>query len=61
MKILNGLPHPSGANAERVAFFLGRKARAALSSKTSPGPIEAARDRLRDQVLALTGSGASSG
>ncbi|CAB3804771.1 hypothetical protein [Pararobbsia alpina] len=26
-RILHGLPHPSGANAERIAYFLGRKAR----------------------------------
>jgi hypothetical protein len=25
IKILDGLPHPSGANGERIAFFLGRK------------------------------------
>jgi hypothetical protein len=31
--VLDGLPHPSGANAERIAYFLGRKARAALSVK----------------------------
>jgi hypothetical protein len=53
MKILDGLPHPSGANAERIAFFLGRKERSALSGKTSPEAIEIARDRLRAQVKAL--------
>jgi len=37
MKILDGRPHLSGANAERVAFFLGRKARAALSSRLRLG------------------------
>ena len=26
-QVLAGVPHPSGANAERIAFFLGRKAR----------------------------------
>jgi hypothetical protein len=58
-RILDGLPHPSGANAERIAFFLGRKARSALSPKTSPGGIELARDRLRDQVRTLSRLGAS--
>ena len=42
-QILRGLPHPSGANAERIAYFLGRKPRAALSIKTRPEPIEAGR------------------
>lgn len=49
-RILDGLPHPSGANAERVAFFLGRKPREALSRATRPERIEAALDRLRGQV-----------
>jgi hypothetical protein len=31
--VLVGLPHPSGANAERIAFFLGRKAQHALSGR----------------------------
>lgn len=51
--VLDGLPHPSGANAERIAYFLGRKAREALSPKTSPAGLDAARDRLRAQVAAL--------
>jgi hypothetical protein len=29
-RVPNGLPHPSDANAERIAYFLGRKARDAL-------------------------------
>lgn len=31
--ILDGLPHPSGANAERIAYFLGQKPRDRLSTK----------------------------
>ena len=42
-RILSGLPHPSGASAERIAYFLGRKPRATLSSKTKPDKIDAAR------------------
>ncbi len=42
-QVLNGLPHPSGANAERIAYFLGRKARELLSAKTVPGPLDAGR------------------
>jgi hypothetical protein len=52
--ILDGLPHPSGANGERIAYFLGRKARHELSGKTTPQKIEEARTRLRSRVAALT-------
>ena len=52
-RILHGLPHPSGANAERVAYFLGRKEKAALSGKTNGEMIDAARVHLLDQVRAL--------
>jgi hypothetical protein len=53
-QVLSGLPHPSGANAERIAYFLGRKNRADLSAKTSPDTIDRARDRLLEQVARLT-------
>ena len=52
-RVLHGLPHPSGANAERVAYFLGRKERAALSSKTNGAQIDAAREALLAQMEAL--------
>jgi hypothetical protein len=52
-RILSGMPHPSGANAERIAYFLGRKTRQALSAKTSPDRIDAARERLLKQVADL--------
>lgn len=52
-RVLDGLPHPSGANAERVAYFLGRKARAALSAKTRPEPLDEARERLAAQIARL--------
>jgi hypothetical protein len=42
-RILHGLPHPSGANAERIAYFLGRKEKTALSSRTNGGQIDADR------------------
>jgi hypothetical protein len=45
-RILSGLPHPSGANAERIAYFLGRKDRSALSAKTSAVQLDAARAAL---------------
>lgn len=52
-RVLAGLPHPSGANAERIAYFLGRKPRAALSAKTNPDRIDAARERLQRQIAGL--------
>lgn len=52
-RVLHGLPHPSGANAERVAYFLGRKERAALSGKTDGGQIDRARASLLAQMEAL--------
>lgn len=51
--VLDGLPHPSGANAERIAYFLGRKAREALSPKTAPAGLDDARERLKAQIAAL--------
>lgn len=55
-RILEGLPHPSGANGERVAYFLGRKARTALSDKTRPALIDVARERLAAQLARLAGN-----
>ena len=52
-RVLDGLPHPSGANAERIAYFLGRKLRAALSPKTVPEPLDRAREALRAQLAHL--------
>lgn len=52
-RILAGLPHPSGANGERIAYFLGRKPRAELSIKTAPAPIDAAREALSAQLARL--------
>jgi hypothetical protein len=52
-RVLAGMPHPSGASGERIKFFLGEKARTALSIKTRPDLIERARDRLLTQVARL--------
>lgn len=52
-RVLSGLPHPSGANAERIAYFLGRKSRDQLSVKTNADKIDAARATLLQQVAAL--------
>lgn len=53
-RVFSGMPHPSGANAERIAYFLGRKDRSKLSSKTSPNAIDAARNCLLNQITRLT-------
>ncbi len=42
-QILEGMPHPSGANAERIAYFLGRKPRSSLSAKTRADRLDAGR------------------
>lgn len=41
--VLRGMPHPSGSNAERIAYFLGRKPREALSNKTNPDKYDQAK------------------
>jgi hypothetical protein len=52
-QVLAGLPHPSGANAERIAYFLGRKQGSELSAKTNAGTLDAARRVLQTKVAAL--------
>lgn len=52
-KILAGLPHPSGANAERIAYFLGRKARGDLSPKTIADKLDRLKVELLGQVRQL--------
>ena len=52
-RILHGIPHPSGANAERIAYFLGRKDKAALSSRTNGAQIDADRLALRARMATL--------
>jgi hypothetical protein len=52
-RILHGIPHPSGANAERIAYFLGRKEKASLSSRTNGSQIDADRLALRAKMAAL--------
>lgn len=52
-RILSGLPHPSGANGERIAVFLGRKDAESVSRQTNPGPLIAASAALGHQIRAL--------
>jgi hypothetical protein len=52
-RVLAGMPHPSGANAERISFFLGRKPREELSRKVRPEPLIAARAELKAKIAKL--------
>jgi len=53
VQMIQGLPHPSGANAERIQYFLGKKDISLLSVKTDPNKLDAARLGLRAAVAAL--------
>ncbi len=53
-RILDGMPHPSGANAERIAYFLGRKPRGQLSAKTDPVKLDRAREAMQAKVATLS-------
>jgi len=52
-QVLGGLPHPSGANAERVAYFLGEKPAEKLSTKTNPIKIDIAKERVLAKVACI--------
>lgn len=52
-RVLVGLPHPSGANAERIAFFLGRKPRESLSHKVDSERLMEARATLKVRIAEL--------
>ena len=43
-RIAPPLPHPSGANAERITYFLGRKQAERLSTKTNAAKIDSLRN-----------------
>ncbi|TAH10724.1 MAG: hypothetical protein EAZ11_11605 [Curvibacter sp.] len=53
VQLIQGLPHPSGANAERIQYFLGKKDVSLLSTKTDPIKLDAARQSLRAAVAGL--------
>jgi len=52
-KIIDGLPHPSGANAERINYFLTKKRKEDLSSKTNSDTIDTAKNKLLKKVAKL--------
>jgi hypothetical protein len=51
-QVWEGLPHPSGANAERIAFFLGNKPAERLSPQTNGAAILAKKEKLLEKVRA---------
>lgn len=52
-QVLHGLPHPSPASGERVAYFLGRKEKHMLSKVTNGDSIDAAKAGLIAKISAL--------
>jgi hypothetical protein len=52
-RVLNGMPHPSGANVERIHYMTERKPRSELSSKTDPERLDRAREEIRAKIRAL--------
>ncbi|SDD96598.1 hypothetical protein [Aquimonas voraii] len=51
-RVLIGVPHPSGANAERVACFCGAKSPEEASAKTDGHSLVESRERLHAQLQA---------
>ena len=52
-QILDGFPHPSGANAERIKYFLEEKLASNLSNATNPALIDEAKLKLLHKIEAL--------
>lgn len=48
-RIIAGMPHPSGLNAERIAVFLGRKDPASVSRQTNPTKLLDSFARLKSR------------
>ena len=52
-QVLFGLPHASGANAERIKYFIGQKPREALSNKVNPNLIDQRKSEILRQIERL--------
>lgn len=52
-RILEGLPHPSPANLERINYVLGLKPRSSLSVKTNAAKLDEAAEALRARIQRL--------
>ena len=55
-QVISGIVHPSGANAERIAYQLGRKSAADLSTKTNAQTIDAASRSVRARLARWAGA-----
>lgn len=53
-RILTGFLHPSAASQERVNYFLGKKPKSQLSTKTNATLIDAAKASMIEKLTALT-------
>lgn len=53
-RLLPELPHPSGANNERIAYFLGKKNKEDLSPKVNPEKLDAIKQEFRDVLTRLS-------
>lgn len=53
--VLFGMPHASGANAERIKYFIGEKPKDQLSVKVNPEIIETGRENLMAKVAGMRG------
>ena len=51
--ILDGFPHPSGANAERIKYFCKEKEKDQLSIKTNAVTIDKARQSILEKIVKL--------
>ena len=47
---LGWIPHPSGANAERIAYFIGRKKKADLSNKVDSDKLDRAKSAITTKL-----------
>lgn len=54
-RVLFGIPHPSGGNRERTAYFLGRKKASDCSYKTNPVEMDRKKQILLNRISVLSG------
>lgn len=58
-RLLPELPHPSGANAERIAYFLGRKSKETLSSRTNSEKLDNSKKNIKKILRSLKMKGSN--
>jgi len=60
-KVLAGIPHPSGANNERISYMLGRKSRESCSAKTDTVKLDIHARQLAEKMSGLLAAGEVAG